>query len=59
MSHIFALTIYFKLIKFFFQIFPLSVRESSFGFVSYIVQIITVSLTWILQESQSDLLPMV
>jgi len=58
-SHIFVLTVRFKLINLFFQIFPPFVAEGFTGFASYIIQIISNSLTWILQPLQFSLLPFI
>jgi hypothetical protein len=45
---ILVLTVCFKLINFSYQIFPLFVPEMSISFTSYIVQIIYITLVWIL-----------
>src|SRR5215470_13183680 len=47
-SEILVLTVCFKFINFSFQIFPLFVPEMSTSFMSYVVQIISIILVWIL-----------
>jgi hypothetical protein len=55
-SDIFALSVCLKLTDIFFQIFPLSVPLSSAGLMSYIVQIVSICLTGILQPLHFSLL---
>jgi hypothetical protein len=52
------LIVYFNPSKFFIQLFPIFVPESSAGFMSYIVHILSVFLSWILQPLQFSLLPL-
>jgi len=56
MTLIFCSYCLFQAYYFFFQIFPLFVLEVSTGVTSYIIQIISISLTWILQPLQFSLL---
>jgi len=46
-------------VVFFCDIFPLFVLESSTGFMSRILQVISIYLTWILQPLQFSLLPFI
>jgi len=56
-SSIFVLTICFKLINLIFHIFHVFVFESSSSFLSYIVQIVSISLAQILKPLKFSLLP--